>query len=214
MLITYILLLAFSMSLIPYTIDPYLPAFPAMGEFFGVPNATIQASFAGVTVGLAAGHLFSGPLSDAFGRRPLLLISTFGFAASAIALFFTTEIAVFFALRFDKELGLGLDPVGRGISRPTHRLAPLTNIISACGNLILRDDRGGFRGCSLGWRNFGLGSGFRWSFEGLLGRRSDCFFGLDHFGLGLCFAFLGRHNGGIVETHRWDLQNKSSKISA
>jgi hypothetical protein len=43
-LVIYILMLAFSMSLIPYTIDPYLPAFPAIGDFFGVPNGTIQAS--------------------------------------------------------------------------------------------------------------------------------------------------------------------------
>jgi DHA1 family bicyclomycin/chloramphenicol resistance-like MFS transporter len=107
MLITYIVLLAFSMSLIPYTIDPYLPAFPAMGEFFGVPNATIQASFAGVTVGLAAGHLFSGPLSDAFGRRPLLLISTFGFAASAIASTKDPSGASFVPGHFSLEQPLG-----------------------------------------------------------------------------------------------------------
>jgi DHA1 family bicyclomycin/chloramphenicol resistance-like MFS transporter len=131
MLITYIVLLAFSMSLIPYTIDPYLPAFPSMGDFFGVPNATIQASFAGVTVGLAAGHLFSGPLSDAFGRRPLLLISTFGFAASAIALFFTTEIAVFFALRFAMGFfAASADVVARAVVRDLFRGQPMLQMLS------------------------------------------------------------------------------------
>jgi DHA1 family bicyclomycin/chloramphenicol resistance-like MFS transporter len=131
MLLTYIVLLAFSMSLIPYTIDPYLPAFPAIGDFFGVPNGTIQASFAGVTVGLAAGHLFSGPLSDAFGRRPLLLISSFGFAASAIALFFTTEIVVFFVLRFAMGFfAASADVVARAVVRDLYRGQPMLQMLS------------------------------------------------------------------------------------
>ena len=93
-LLIYILILAFSMSLIPYTIDPYLPAFPAIGDFFGVPNGTIQASLSGVTIGLAFGQLFAGPLSDAFGRRPLLLLASLGFALSAIALFFSPDLTL------------------------------------------------------------------------------------------------------------------------
>lgn len=131
MLITYILILAFSMSLIPYTIDPYLPAFPAIGEFFGVPNGTVQASLAGVTIGLAFGQLFSGPLSDAFGRRPLLLIATFGFAASALALFFVTEITWFFVLRFAMGFfAASADVVARAVVRDLFRGQPMLQMLS------------------------------------------------------------------------------------
>ena len=131
MLITYIVLVAFSISLIPYTIDPYLPAFPAIGDFFGVPNGTIQASLAGVTIGLAFGQLFSGPLSDAFGRRPLLLIAMFGFAASAISLFFVTEISYFIVLRFLMGFfASSADVVARAVVRDLFRGQPMLKMLS------------------------------------------------------------------------------------
>jgi MFS transporter, DHA1 family, multidrug resistance protein len=131
MLLTYIVLLAFSMSLIPYTIDPYLPAFPAMGEFFGVPNGTIQASLAGVTLGLSIGQLFAGPLSDAFGRRPLLLIASFGFAVSAISLFFVTEITMFIVLRFAMGFfAASADVVARAVVRDLYRGQPMLKMLS------------------------------------------------------------------------------------
>jgi MFS transporter, DHA1 family, multidrug resistance protein len=131
MLLTYILLLAFSMSLIPYTIDPYLPAFPAIGDFFGVPNGTVQASLAGVTIGLTFGQLFSGPLSDAFGRRPLLLLAMFGFAASALSLFFVTEIFWFFVLRFAMGFfAASADVVARAVVRDLFRGQPMLRMLS------------------------------------------------------------------------------------
>ena len=131
MLLTYILLLAFSMSLIPYTIDPYLPAFPAIGDFFGVPNGTVQASLAGVTIGLAFGQLFSGPLSDAYGRRPLLLLAMFGFAASALSLFFVTEIVWFFVLRFAMGFfAASADVVARAVVRDLFRGQPMLRMLS------------------------------------------------------------------------------------
>jgi MFS transporter, DHA1 family, multidrug resistance protein len=131
MLLTYIVLLAFSMSLIPFTIDPYLPAFPAMGDFFGVPNGTIQASLAGVTLGLSLGQLFAGPLSDAFGRRPLLLIASFGFAVSAISLFFVTEITMFIVLRFAMGFfAASAEVVARAVVRDLYRGQPMLKMLS------------------------------------------------------------------------------------
>lgn len=131
MLLTYIVILAFSMSLVPYTIDPYLPAFPAIGDFFGVPNGTVQASLAGVSVGLAFGQLFAGPLSDAFGRRPLLLLAMFGFAASAISLFFVTEITMFFVLRFAMGFfAASADVVARAVVRDLFKGQPMLRMLS------------------------------------------------------------------------------------
>lgn len=131
MLLTYIVILAFSMSLVPYTIDPYLPAFPQIGDFFGAPNGTIQASLAGVSVGLALGQLFAGPLSDAFGRRPLLLLAMFGFASSATLLFFVTEIEIFFVLRFAMGFfAASADVVARAVVRDLFRGQPMLKMLS------------------------------------------------------------------------------------
>jgi DHA1 family bicyclomycin/chloramphenicol resistance-like MFS transporter len=124
-------MLGFSMSLIPYTIDPYLPAFPAIGDFFGVPNGTIQASLSGVTIGLAFGQLFSGPLSDAFGRRPLLLLATLGFAICAIALFFSPNLTFFIVLRFAMGFfAASADVVARAIVRDLYHGQPMLSMLT------------------------------------------------------------------------------------
>ena len=119
------------MSLIPYTIDPYLPAFPSIGDFFGVPNGTIQASLTGVTIGIAMGQLITGPLSDAYGRRPLLLISILGFGLSAIALFFAPNLGVFIVLRFFMGFfAASADVVARAIVRDLFRGQKMLQMLS------------------------------------------------------------------------------------
>ncbi len=119
------------MSLIPFTIDPYLPAFPAIGEFFGVANGTIQASLSGVTIGLAFGQLFAGPLSDAFGRRPLLLLATLGFAISALALFFSPNLTFFIAVRFAMGFfAASADVVARAIVRDLYHGQPMLKMLT------------------------------------------------------------------------------------
>ena len=119
------------MSLIPYTIDPYLPAFPSIGDFFGVPNGTIQASLTGVTIGIAMGQLITGPLSDAYGRRPLLLISILGFGLSAIALFFAPNLVIFIVLRFFMGFfAASADVVARAIVRDLFRGQKMLQMLS------------------------------------------------------------------------------------
>lgn len=130
-LVTYIILIGLSMSLIPYTIDPYLPAFPAIGDFFGVGNGTIQASLTGVTIGVALGQLITGPLSDAYGRRPLLLISIFGFGISALSLFIAPNLIAFMALRFSMGFfAASTDVVARAIVRDLFRGQKMIQMLS------------------------------------------------------------------------------------
>lgn len=119
---SYIFILALSMSLIPFTIDPYLPAFPAIGQFFGVANGVVQASFTGVTVGIAIGQLLIGPLSDAFGRRPLLLLTITGYVIATGLSFFAPNIETFIVLRFFMGVfAAGGDVVARAIIRDLFR---------------------------------------------------------------------------------------------
>ena len=131
MLMIYIFILALSMSLIPFTIDPYLPAFPAIGQFFGVANGVVQASFTGVTVGIAAGQLLIGPLSDAFGRRPLLLITMSGYLLATILAFFAPNIEVFILLRFLMGFfAAGGDVVARAVIRDLFRGQPMRQMLA------------------------------------------------------------------------------------
>jgi DHA1 family bicyclomycin/chloramphenicol resistance-like MFS transporter len=80
----YILLLGALTALGPFTIDLYLPAFPALEASLGVTEAQVQLTLAGTTVGFALGQLLVGPVSDRFGRRfPLILATALHIAASA-----------------------------------------------------------------------------------------------------------------------------------
>ena len=127
----YIFILALAMSLIPFTIDPYLPAFPAIGQFFGVANGVVQASFTGVTVGIAAGQLLIGPLSDAFGRRPLLLMTMTGYLLATIFAFFAPNIEVFILLRFFMGFfAAGGDVVARAVIRDLFRGQPMRQMLA------------------------------------------------------------------------------------
>lgn len=54
--------------------DMYLPAFAAMQEDLQTPAAAISASLSLFLAGFAFAQLLWGPLSDRFGRKPVLLL--------------------------------------------------------------------------------------------------------------------------------------------
>ena len=131
LLLAYIFLLALAMSLIPFTIDPYLPAFPAIGQFYGVTNGVVQASFTGVTIGIAAGQLLIGPLSDAYGRRKLLLFTIAGYVIATALVFFAPNIETFIGLRFFMGFfAAGGDVVARAIIRDLYRGQKMSQMLA------------------------------------------------------------------------------------
>jgi len=67
-------LIAFLSAFVPLSTDLYLPALPGMAMFFGVSTDLANLTLILFFVFFAAGTLFWGPLSDKYGRRPVLLI--------------------------------------------------------------------------------------------------------------------------------------------
>lgn len=81
-----IALLAGLMSLNALAIDVMLPALPAMGLDLGVSDENRrQLVVVAFVLGMGAGQLIFGPLSDRFGRRPVLLVSLVTYAAFGLA---------------------------------------------------------------------------------------------------------------------------------
>lgn len=81
--LVYILVLGALTALGPFTVDLYLPAFPALESDFGVSTAVIQLTLTATAVGFGLGQLLVGPWSDRVGRRlPLVLATTLHVAAS------------------------------------------------------------------------------------------------------------------------------------
>lgn len=87
----FIALMAALMSLVALTIDALLPALPEIGNSLGVTNPeNNQLLITMIFLGIGCGQLVFGPLSDSFGRKPMVYI---GFVIFAIASFIcvTTE---------------------------------------------------------------------------------------------------------------------------
>lgn len=69
----------------PFTIDLYLPAFPALKADLSLSDPQVQMTLSATIVGFAFGQLLAGPLSDRFGRKtPLIVMNTVHVAASVL----------------------------------------------------------------------------------------------------------------------------------
>jgi MFS transporter, DHA1 family, multidrug resistance protein len=97
--------LALLTAVAPLSIDMYLPAFPAMATEFGTSASAIQLTLTTFMVGLALGQLFIGPLSDRFGRRPLLLVGTVVCIGAGVACALAPSIELLSAFRFVQGFG-------------------------------------------------------------------------------------------------------------
>jgi DHA1 family bicyclomycin/chloramphenicol resistance-like MFS transporter len=74
--VVYVIVLGALTALGPFTIDLYLPAFPAIEGDFDVTAAAIQLTLTATTIGFALGQLVVGPWSDSVGRRLPLIVAT------------------------------------------------------------------------------------------------------------------------------------------
>ena len=72
----YVVVLGALTALGPFTIDLYLPAFPAVAKDLMAPEAAIQLTLTATMIGFALGQLVVGPWSDTVGRRTPLIAAT------------------------------------------------------------------------------------------------------------------------------------------
>src|SRR6476646_2099760 len=68
-----VLILATLLGIQPVTTDLYLPALPALTTGFGAPMSQAQLTLSALLLAFGLSQLIWGPLSDRFGRRPVLL---------------------------------------------------------------------------------------------------------------------------------------------
>lgn len=79
-----VLLLAMLLGLQPVATDLYLPALPAMTQGFNAPVSQAQYTLSALLLAFGSSQLLWGPLSDRFGRRPILLLGLSAFVAASV----------------------------------------------------------------------------------------------------------------------------------
>lgn len=100
-----IALLASLTAFLPFSIDTYLPSPPQIAVDLASSTAQVQHTISAFLAGLCLGRLFYGPLSDRFGRRPLLLGGLVLYGQVTLGCLFASNIEQLIAWRFLQALG-------------------------------------------------------------------------------------------------------------
>lgn len=103
----FVALMAALMSIVALSIDAILPAQPEIGEFLGVIDTNDnQLLITMIFLGLGVGQLIFGPLSDSFGRKPIVYVGFFLFIIASIICVTTKNFEMMIFGRVLQGIGL------------------------------------------------------------------------------------------------------------
>ncbi len=153
-----VLFLALLLGLQPVTTDLYLPALPALTQGFGAGMGQAQLTLSALLLAFGLSQLVWGPLSDRYGRRPILLWGMSGYTLASVACAFAPDMVWLIAGRTVQGIAMGagvmaaravvrdLFQPAQGATVMSQGLTGLGIIACACAPL------GGLLTDALGWR--------------------------------------------------------------
>lgn len=100
-----VVLLGALAALGPFSIDTYLPAFPAIAKTYNTTVGAVEITLAVYFVGLSCGQLFYGPFADSLGRKPPLYVGLVMYVLASTGCIFAPNIATLTVLRFVQAIG-------------------------------------------------------------------------------------------------------------
>lgn len=153
-----VLLLALLLGLQPVTTDLYLPALPALTQGFGASMVQAQLTLTALLLAFGTSQLFWGPLSDKWGRRPVLLGGIAVYVGAAIACALSPGIETLIAARTLQGVAMGAcvmaaRAVIRDLYEPVQGAKVMSQALSGLGAIACTCvPVGGFLTDLLGWR--------------------------------------------------------------
>jgi len=153
-----VILLTILTALGPITTDLYLPALPVIQGFFHTDVTTVQLTLSLYMVVFASCQLIYGPLSDRFGRKPVILIGTLIYLAGSVVCLLAPTIGILIAGRALQALGGCAGVVlSRSMVRDIYGPARAAKVLSYMGTAMalapaLGPVIGGYLTVAYGWR--------------------------------------------------------------
>lgn len=100
-----ILILGALSTISPFSIDMYLPGFPAIAKDLSAGIAAVQLSLTSYLVGISVGQLLYGPLLDRFGRKIPLYAGLVIYILASLGCALTESVETLIFMRFIQALG-------------------------------------------------------------------------------------------------------------
>lgn len=153
-----VITLSLLLGIQPVTTDLYLPALPALTESFAAPMHHAQLTLSALLLAFGCSQLIWGPLSDRFGRRPILLCGLVAYTLASAASTLSPSMDLLIAWRIAQGAAMGAVVMGaRAIVRDLYLPADGARIMSrgltGLGMLAcLSAPLGGLLSQFFGWR--------------------------------------------------------------
>ncbi len=153
-----VLVLSLCLGIQPVTTDLYLPALPALAESFAAPMAAAQYTLSALLLAFGLSQLIWGPLSDRFGRRPIMLLGLAVYGVAATGSSFAPSMAWLIGLRVLQGAAMGAvvmcaRAIVRDLYQPSEGAGVMSKGLSGLGVIAcLSAPIGGLLTALLGWR--------------------------------------------------------------
>ncbi|KJV69147.1 multidrug effflux MFS transporter [Candidatus Neoehrlichia procyonis] len=100
-------LVVITITICDMSCDIYTPSLPKISDFFNVGHAVAQLTVSLNLIGGSLSGLLYGPLSDYYGRRPIMLIGIAIFGLASIGCCFVNNIVMLIIMRLIQGCGAG-----------------------------------------------------------------------------------------------------------
>ncbi len=155
---TILWLIAGCLMLQPLSTDLYLASLPHLAGDFAVAPAAVQRTLTFFVVGFGCAQLISGPLSDRFGRRPVVLWGLGIYIVASVACALAPTLDALVAMRFVQAVGCCTAAVvARALIRDLYEPAEGAKTMAKASSLlalapIFGPILGGYLQVGFGWR--------------------------------------------------------------
>ncbi len=153
-----ILILGLLTSIGPFSIDMYLPAFPAIAKGLNTNISQVMLSLSSFFIGISAGQLIYGPLLERFGRKKPLYVGLVIYLFASAGCAFTESVNALILFRFLQALGSCAGLVtSRAMVRDLFEVKDSAKVFSSlmlvvAVSPIVAPTLGGYVTAVLGWR--------------------------------------------------------------